>query len=198
MSGTHVEARVLEADRGNWNTRSSRVLQFKRRLPGCAVIFSKQRLLSSPGQQRPPPPLNQTGHLESLRPHESVSLWWATRPFIFWNVRENKGLFKSCYLPLIWVMTHTHRYRAAARRDNRGAAAALMLTLYLMKIPFICCGFWAAVTVPGRRRVGILLALCRRWKLPDRCSPCDDRKLCLSRDARCLDIYYQGFKLTNV
>lgn len=54
MSATHVEARVLETDRGKWNTRSLRVLQFKRHLPGCAVIFSKQRLFYSLGQQRPP------------------------------------------------------------------------------------------------------------------------------------------------
>lgn len=137
-------------------------------------------------------PLNQTGRLESLRPHESISLWWATQPFIFWNMRENKGLFRSCYLPLIWVMTHTRRYRATARRDNRGAAAELMLTLYLMKIPFICCGFWAAVTVPGRRHVGILLALCRKWKFPDSCSQCDDSKLCVPWDVRCLDSITKG------
>lgn len=63
-------------------------------------LFKAESFLFA-GAAATPPPLNQTGHLESLRPHESISLWWATQPFIFWDMRENKGLFKSCYLPLI-------------------------------------------------------------------------------------------------
>lgn len=97
-------------------------------------------------------------------------------------MRENNSLFKSCYLPLIWVMTLMHQHRATARRDNCGAAAVLMLTLNLMKITFICRGFWAAVTVPGRHASWESFWPCAEVKVPWQL--CDDGKLCLQLDVR--------------